>query len=292
MDPEIQMPFSPVVQASSLWGMDAIRGGCGKQQAPPAVAPLIPDPEDVSTRHTTWCLGGLNQDPDANNTVYYNPATTTLAAPPMPDLPVLPKTQYAPIGPVLMQALVLQAGQRCVCSGLCFDELAPGSVGALLVTRRNVIRVRRALQQAGVVVATAALAALTDLTLPCLCAALGGDPDLFRALFLFATQYGNTAAVTQQNPAELVQFLNTVFVRQTLDNIHHAVAADAMANYARAEGGRAYLQPRPLPTSLVLDPVADAAERSAAFCERELSDPVATAKRRAELGCLMGIPGL
>jgi hypothetical protein len=155
------------------------------------------------------------------------------------------------------------------------------------------IRVRRALQAAGVVVPTAALAALTDGTLPCLCAALGSDPDIFTALFTFAAQYGDTAAVTQQNPAELVAFLNTVFVKQTLDNIYHAVASDAIANYARAEGNRAYMQPRPAPPeSLVADPVVVARKRSDAFCERELNDPTSTARRRAELGCLMGIAGM
>ena len=294
MDTEIRMPYAPRAQASALLGVDAITGGRPLMTAstPTLVAR---DYEDVSTRHTNWCLGGLNQDVDAATTVYYNPSTTQLAAPPMPDLPVGPKTQFAPQGPVLMQALVIDVPPRaaCVCGRVCLGEVVAGSVGALLLTPRNMIRVRRALQAAGVVVPTAALAALTDGTLPCLCAALGSDPDIFTALFTFAAQYGNTAAVTQQNPAELVAFLNTVFVKQTLDNIYHAVASDAIANYARAEGNRAYMQPRPAPPeSLVADPVVVARERSDAFCERELNDPTSTARRRAELGCLMGIAGM
>lgn len=253
-----------------------------------------PDPEAASTRHTNWCLGGLNQDVDASRSVYYNPATTTLAAPPMPDIPLPAKTQFAPQGPVLMQALTLDVAPRCacVCHAVCYGELAPGSVGALLMTRRNMVRVRRALQAAGVITASRALAALTDTTLPCLCAGLGSDPDLFQALFGFATQYGNTAAITQPNPAELVAFLNTVFVKQMLDNIHHAVAADAIANYARAEGNRAYIQPRPDPISLVTAPVLAAQQVGDAFCERALQDPTSNALRRAQLGCLMSIPNM
>jgi hypothetical protein len=297
MEVEIRMPFAPRAQASSLLGVDAITGRpLGEEAAPAPPAPPCIDPEAASSRHV-WCLGGLNQDPDGGDlhTVFYNPATTRLAAPPMPDLPMPEKTQFAPQGPVLMEALVLDGcgGGTCVCGSVCIAELLPASVGALLMTPRNIVRVRRELQRAGIVVATPALAALTDVTMPCLCSGLGRDPDLFRALFAFATQYANTAAVTQARPAELVAYLNTVFVRQTLDNIHHAVAADAMANYARAEGNRAYVQPRPLPPdSLRFDPVEGARMRGDAFCERELSDPRSNAMRRAELGCLMDIPGL
>jgi hypothetical protein len=276
MEVEIRMPFAPRAQASSLLGVDAITGRpLGEEAAPAPPAPPCIDPEAASSRHV-WCLGGL-------------------AAPPMPDLPMPEKTQFAPQGPVLMEALVLDGcgGGTCVCGSVCIAELLPASVGALLMTPRNIVRVRRELQRAGIVVATPALAALTDVTMPCLCSGLGRDPDLFRALFAFATQYANTAAVTQARPAELVAYLNTVFVRQTLDNIHHAVAADAMANYARAEGNRAYVQPRPLPPdSLRFDPVEGARMRGDAFCERELSDPRSNAMRRAELGCLMDIPGL
>ncbi len=294
MDRELQMPYAPVAQASALLGTNAITGGLGPSSVTAACSIPYADPESASTRHTTWCLGGLNQDPDAGTTLFYNPATTTLAAPPMPDLPMPPKTQYAPQGPVLMEALVLrrQPPGVCVCPYVCLGELVSGSVGALLMTARNMIRVRRGLQKAGVVVAAPELAALTDKDLPCLCAGLGADGDLFKALFAFATQYGNTPAIVQPNPAELVAFLNTVFVKQCLDNIYHAVTSDAIANYARAEGNRAYLQPRPISEIITCDPVESVAQRGHAFCERELQNPTSTALRRMQLGELMGIPNL
>ncbi len=278
-------------------GVDAITGVSATAATATATATPTPTPdlEDAALRRM-WNLGGLNQDVDADSTVYYNPATTTLAAPPMPEVPLPLKTQFAPQGPVLLQTLELAWAPGgvvpCVCGTVCIAEVAPGSVGALLMTRRNMIRVRRALQKAGIVRASPCLASLTDVSMPCLCSGLGSDPDLFRSLFAFATKYGNTPAITQPNPAELVAFLNTVYVRETLDNIQHAVAAEAMANYARAEGGRAYLQPRPLPDSLVFDPVLTAQERGDAFCERELHDPVSTALRRVQLSTLVGIPGL
>jgi hypothetical protein len=154
MEVEIRMPFAPRAQASSLLGVDAITGRpLGEEAAPAPPAPPCIDPEAASSRHV-WCLGGLNQDPDGGDlhTVFYNPATTRLAAPPMPDLPMPEKTQFAPQGPVLMEALVLDGcgGGTCVCGSVCIAELLPASVGALLMTPRNIVRVRRELQRAGI----------------------------------------------------------------------------------------------------------------------------------------------
>jgi hypothetical protein len=282
----VPMPFAPVKAAAALWGTTDVLGTATSAAAIAAsdagAWALHPPPGD---RH----LGGVHVDPDAATSVYMDPRKVKLAAPPMPDLPDRPRTQFAPVGPAVMQALVLDKATRCVCGGGACPA-PPYSLTTLLWTVRNGIRVRRALQAAGVVATTPALAAADDTTLPCLCAALGGDPDLTASLTGFASRFADTPVVTLQDPVANVAYLNDVFVREVLTNIQHQVISAAAANYARAEGNRAYVTPRPSTEEALFDPVANATATGTRVVARLLADPLSTPARRAELACATGLP--
>ena len=305
---EIQQPFAPVAAAAALWGRPVGLGPEARAAVEAASALQGPGAPGLLIQPGGGglpCLGGVNRDADADSSVWLDPRRTKLAAPPMPDLPrPYPPTQFAVVGPVILEALLLDVmpAGACVCGGCggaggaaaCAwigGALAPYSIGALLLTRRNGVRVRRALQDAGLVAASAPLRAIPADSLPCLCAALGGDRDLVDALVTFATSYGDTAAITQPRPADTVLYLNGVFVNNTLTRAREAVNSAARANYARAEGNRAYVTPRPAPPqSLTECPQVAVDQTSEGLLERALTDPASNPVRRAELACLTGIP--
>lgn len=283
----VPMPFTPYKQAAALWKTDSVL-------VPTPGDPTL-DAEDVAVLRTPGDPGGVFfQDPDAATTVNFDPRKTRLAAPPMPDdlLTMRPRTQYAPQGPVLMQALVLDVARTCVCSaGALLCSITPYSLGALLVTKRNCIRVRRALQAAGIVQASPALAALDDTGLACACAAFGGDAVLFVALVAYATKFSDAPAVAQVNPALTVANLTAAFVHERLGAIRAQVTSAAIANYARAETNRAYLTPLPDVVTLTpLDPNAVQQCVDDRALGRALTDPASTPQRRQELACLTGLP--
>lgn len=290
-------------------GPEARAALAGTEGAAAAAAPMLQQPGEGLLPS----LGGVNRDVDADTTVWLDPRRTRLAAPPMPDLPrPYPPTQFAVQGPMALEALLLtlpplhmHPSQWCVCGGgaggggacgpvACAWQgagLAPYSIGALLLSTRNGVRVRRALQAAGVVAAEEALAAMPADALPCVCAALGADRDLVAALVAFAVSNGDTSALRMPRPADVVLYLNSVFVNDVLTRAREAVNAAARANYARAEGNRAYVTPRPEPPqSLTQCPQVAAAETSAALVHRALTDPATNPVRRAQLACLTGIP--
>jgi hypothetical protein len=302
----LQQPFAPAAAAAALWGLPPsapkVQGADAIAQDEASAFAVEMNPLAASRPRQPGLqkpsLGGLNEDPDAACSVWLDPRKTRVAAPPMPDLPEprQPKTQFAAQGPAVLEALLLDVSTRCVCQPLvCVERggaFTPYSIGALLVTIRNGVRVRRMLQDAGIVASSAALRSIRADDFPCLCATLGGDPDLVTALVNFAAAYGDTSALMNPGPpAQTVAYLNTVFVNNTLDNIQTTVNGAARANYARAEGNRAYVTPRPAPPdSLVESPLVAAAETSAALVTRALTDPASNPTRRAELACLTGLP--
>jgi len=302
---EIQQPFAPVAAASALWAGPVGLGPEARAALAATESATAPGAFAVTAPGPGPSLGGVNRDPDADRSVWLDPRRTRLAAPPMPDLPrPTPPTQFAVQGPVALEALLLTLPPLhappctwCTCGGAlgCAwvgGNLAPYSIAALMLTKRNGVRVQRALQAAGVVACDAALRALPADAFPCLCATLGGDRDLVNALVAFATANGgDTSALKQPRPADTVLYLNSVFVNDTLVRAREAVNAAARANYARAEGNRAYVTPRPLPPSSLTEcPLVAAAETSAALVTRALTDPASNPTRRAELACLTGIP--
>lgn len=283
----LAMPFAPYRQAAALWDKSTVMLPCDDTGR---AVDVVVAAEDVSVRRVARNLGGLNADPDGDNaSVCFDPRKVRLAAPPMPDLPDCgkPRTQYAPIGPVVMEPLPLAPGAACVCASTGVPWCGPASsVGALLLTPRNGVRVQRALQAAGIVTVSPLLQRYDETRLPlCVCEPLGGDPTLVGALVAFAKQYSDTPFVTQPSPQALVQYLDSVFVEQQLTNIRTAVSNAAVANYARAEGNRAYLVPRPW---VDFATAGDTVAMNAAFSERALTDPASNPDRRAQLSCLSG----
>lgn len=320
MSVPVPMPFAPVKAAAALWhttpqaamGYDPV-SGCtkvaefgpefptlaAKSGAEPGIAvlplgALVPPPKAVDPCQLgVITLGGpLAPDEDANE-VWFDPRKVKLAAPPFPEFPPVPKTQFAPNGPALMEALPIgfgaTAAKPCVCRTVC-PGFVPTSLAALLCTVRNGVRVQRALAAAGVIVVSPELAAATDATLPCFCAGLGRDADLTAAFANFAASFSDTAVITLQDPPQYVQYLNTVFVQQTLSAIQHQVITAAAINYARAEPNTAYLVARPSTEDVVFDREANYTETGARTQHRALSDPLSTPARRAELAAMTGLP--
>jgi hypothetical protein len=286
----IPMPFAPVCAAAALWRTTPQAAMSSSVLVPGAGALVPPTRQQDPCQLGVITLGGPLAPGD--NDVCYDPRKVRLAAPPMPDIPRGPKTQYAPEGPAIMHALDIGFGPLgpCVCRGPGCPCFVPTSLAGLLVTVRNGIRVQRALAAAGVINVAGWLAAAPETVLPCFCTALGRDVDLTAAFFTFADSFSDTAVVTLQDPPQYVQYLNTVFVQQTLGSIQHQVVTAAAINYARAEPNTAYLTPRPSTVDSVFNRTANYDLAALRAQQWALSDPLSTPQRRADLAAVTGLP--
>ena len=220
-----------------------------------------------------------------------------------------PATQFAPHGAIQVEKLELDAYVGpCLCNVCYGTECRPPyafaqSVGSLLVTARNALKVRGALVAAGVVTVSPALEAATT-TKTCACGVLGG-PSGFEGLAKFALRYADTSIMQLLDVRREVDFLNGVYVSEVLAQVQSQVISNARANYARAEGPRAYLQPR-LELTDGADDAADAAYaetlpevlpgtgvrvslEDSAFAARALLDPKACYANRVSMRCQTGL---
>lgn len=178
------------------------------------------------------------------------------------------KTQFAPQGPITMQPILVDgtacAGTSCVCIGLMGGSGCTyhrSSMTALLLHPRNLVHVRNLMEDAGLITVTADVRARADALLAragevaaagflpaaeCSCAYMG-HPDLFNSFVRFASIYSDVSMAQPASAPQMALELDAQYVEQVLGATRAAVLAGARANYARAEGPRAFLQPVPLP---------------------------------------------
>lgn len=257
---------------------------------------------------------------------YYDPRTTTIRAPveacadgttlvSAPSMkhgpsaffgdvgPAPEKTQFAPHGTIEVDpvTLGLYVGP-CVCGAAearCLD-INPYSLAALLLAPRMALLVRDRLEDAGVVVVAPVLrdAPFEDM---CACRVLGG-PEQFSAFLQFASNYDDVSIAQMLEPAAVAANLADQYADQVLGDIRSAVLGKARMNYLRAEGPRAYLEPRPqffadddtqdsapcYPTVLPGTGVRVSREDTP-FALRALTDPRSGAANRAALSCQTGL---
>lgn len=293
------MPFSPACQAAALYAATAAREGPPPSRSAGSVGGSVLAPVSQA-RYGNY--GGLNPEVGLINP-YYDPRTKTLAQLVDPRAtthefggiahgpvewfadvgPARPKTQFAPQGPIAIEPVVLtpQPGP-CLpqCAFPC--PLQVYSMGAALMRVGSTLRLRDALVAAGLVVVSPELAAAGVPLCPC--AVLGGWPAMCVRWREFASQYEDTPLAMVADPVGMVKTLVGVFVDGLLGTIRGNVLAAARANYARAEGPSAYLQPRP-----DLDFVSQEATDAAAEA-RALSAPGVTPCMRAAASVATGLP--
>ena len=283
-------------------------------------------------------MGGLNVGVDLG--VYYDPSSrsmrapiattadgTLVTAPSLDHGPAIfpafgdvegdrrPRTQYAPYGCIDVDPLVWDVyNGPCACGAACYAANGSGSVclspyafaqsiASLLVTARNAVKVRDGLQAAGLVVLTPALRSL-DPKRTCACRLMGG-PENFSGLANFAMQYTDTSIMQLLDVRAEVAFLTNLYVTQVTTDVRSQVIAAARANYARAEGPRAFLQPRLVSTDAADDAVDATVMASlpealpgtgvrvsledSAFAARALLDPRACFANRVAMACQTGL---
>lgn len=286
-------------------------------------------------------MGGLNPGVDLG--VYYDPTSKSMRAPVtalsgdggtgavvitapsmangpsaflaygMVDSDLRPGTQFAPQGDIAVEQLVWDVYDGpCGCGGCIATECRPAfafaqSLASLLVTGVSAQRVRAGLQAAGVVFVTPRLAAVgVDATDDaCACRVMGG-PSNYAGLVKFAMRYQDTSIVQLLDVQREIRFLLDVYVQEVLTDVRSQVIATARANYVRAEGPRAGLQPRLAFTDVDDDAYDDAAMsrlpevlpgtqvrvslQDSAFAARALLDPRACYRNRLRAICETGLP--
>jgi hypothetical protein len=211
------------------------------------------------------------------------------------------RTQFAPHGTIDVDpvTLGLYLGP-CVCYDPCAD-INPYSLAALVLAPRFTLLVRDRLEAAGVVVVSPALRGAPYKEM-CACRLLGGPKD-FAAFLQFASNYDDVSIAQLLEPAKAAADLADQYADQVLGDIRTAVIAKARMNYLRAEGPRAFLQPRPdhfpddeddssappcYPSVLPGTGVRVSREDTA-YAMRAMTDPRASAANRAALSCQTGL---
>ena len=323
------MPFSPAAQASALYAATSVpataclsscQNAAGSMYASPVVSPGAVGPIAEARPGNYGGLNPMSLGP------YYDPRTVTIRAPveTVPDgvitapslthgpsafvgadvLPPRPKTQFAPHGVLQVDKLVLDVWcGPCACGCCAFN---PYCVAALVVCAANARVVRDMLAVAGVVVVTPQLAALTPAN-ACACRIMGG-PDMFAGLSRFALEYVDTPIVSLLDVGATIMELDRLYVSNVLTDVRSMVISQARANYARAEGPRAYLQDFPVvadaDTPLAEDEGAGGANddlvlagtgcrvvgSDSKYANLALSSPMASVANRAALACQTGLP--
>jgi hypothetical protein len=211
------------------------------------------------------------------------------------------KTQFAPHGTIEADPVTLGLYMGpCACYDPCLD-INPYSLAALLLAPRFALLVRDRLEAAGVVVVSPALRGAPFKEM-CACRVLGG-PENFAAFLQFASNYDDVSIAQMLEPARVAADLADQYADKVLGDIRNAVIDHARMNYLRAEGPRAFLQPRPdhfadedpgpgaapcYPSVLPGTGVRVSREDNA-YVTRAMTDPRASAANRAALSCQTGL---
>lgn len=337
-------PISPAAQAAALYASTS-GNGCLSScafQSPYAASVVSQGSAGPACEARKWNYGGLNPDFVPPNSVYIDPRSQLSRGVPLvagqvastrlgpcgyaPDLPgeTLPRTQYAPSGPITTETMVLDndsedgadaaadswlgattAGAAVIaCS--CPGAVSPYSLTAILLMPKNALVVRDLLVATGLVRVGPRLAKVKRF--PCCCSVFGSNASgaaTCAGWIQYALQFVDTGIVFVPNPAETVASLNEQFVDNVfLAGVRSQVIARARVNYARAEGNRAYLVqeypqltndgpgecdssglPAVLPGSCNVVVASDTL-----FATRQLAGPASTARLRASAAELTGVP--
>ncbi len=256
--------------------------------------------------------GGLNTE--VNPAPYYDPRQISIQAPvdtvagmcisapsmkhgPAPFVPDCgpgrPRTQYAPQGPIQVEPLVLDlCDTPCQCV-----QGYPYSLQSMMIEPANILRVRDLLESFNLVRVTPRLRSAAGL---CPCALLGGQSQ-YDGFVDFASQYVDTSVAQVLDPVAEVAKLNMMYVDRVAAGARSLVINQARMNYLRAEGPRAYLTDRPVPTNGVEGSMPDLPDvlpgtgiltspEDSAFTARAMTDPRTKLSYREAFSCQTGLP--
>jgi hypothetical protein len=239
----------------------------------------IMDPSEPLVVQT---MGGLKHGPDA---FLYTAAD------------VAPKTQYAPVGDIVTEAVQLDLpppGTPCI----CLPQYSY-SVAKLFMERPNVMKIRALLVQTGMVNLSPALAAAGMEY--CSCKILGGV-ETYTQLSEFAAQYMDTPVIQVPNLGVFMDFLNTTYIQNVIANLKFMVNTQARLNYLRAEGNRAFLQEYPDCAVTIIEPKSyDLPEvlpvtgctviaEDTKFATYQLTNPLSRVSNREKMSRLANLP--
>jgi len=205
---------------------------------------------------TEFTPGGLMPVGEANP--YYDPKRALLAGErtlpgelissdlttrgaPYVELPALPRTQYAPEGDLVTEPLVLEVPPRgvCVCA-----QLFPNTLQLLFMSPVNAMKLRCMLEQVGVVRVPPALQRVTHRN-SCACRILGGREGAYEQIALYSLTFADTLIVSMPEPVRFINSQNTAYIQKVTGELRTLVNQACKQNYIRAEGARAFMQPRP-----------------------------------------------
>jgi hypothetical protein len=315
------MPFTGAAcQAAALWA-----------DSPPASNPILvnPVPEGVAARAAAFnaasskvsTYGGRTAEIDAS-ALYYDPrAVAARCKAPAQEgtgllygggiLPVgvgsefnytladvKPKTQYAPVGDLITETVVVDAVPEYV--GCCCIPQYPYSVAKLFMEAPNVLKVRALLVQAGVVTLTPALAAVGLEACPC--KILGGECGLYAQLSVYAQQYMDTSVIQVPQLGTFMDFINTEYVQRVIGTLKAMVSSQARNNYLKAEGNRAFLQDYPATLNETLEPLSygvpetlpttgcTVVPQDTLYATYALTAPIASLRNREKMSLLANLP--
>jgi hypothetical protein len=246
----VGMPYNPAKAAAALWDVSNLKPELYRNEITTKRSSFLsegawgPLGEARANNYGGMNTGGPQVGP------YWDPrAVTTASTHAVPGcLPLprqgtaeyvehvpAPKTQYAPHGAIAYEPLVVDlsaCGGRCVCAVPVRFSLA-----AEMLVPRSVALVRTLLEQTGLVVFKG-----EDDGHPC--RILG--PDLYAGFAAYTEQFNSTAAIRLLNVWDTVVAMDTAYVENVVQSqTRHQVITNAQANYLRAEGNRAFLEPRP-----------------------------------------------
>lgn len=314
------LPYSPATQAAELWTPSLSFPRQPLTTAPGPLSILGPGAAGPVSQPRVGNYGGLNP---MDLGPYFDPRARTMQAPTdaaaaegdligTPALPHGPaaffgepdggpmpaKTQYSVQGPMELQPVKLSLYDGpCVCVHPTINctGVYAYSVASLLLLPRNVLHVRDLMEDAGLVRVTRRL---REAPLTCPCRILGG-PATYTGFVGFALQYEDTPFVQMPDPKALIQYLNGVYVTGVMTQLRTCVNDNARMNYARAEGPRAYLDPRPeveadygdvnMPLPAVLPSGIRTTAADTAFASYSLTNPLATPRNRAAFAAETGL---
>ncbi len=313
----LPMPYRGASQqAAAIWsGVPAVYNPIDVNPVPmdtPAMAALY---NAAASRENT--LGGTTVE--INQRPYYDPRTTTIKTIMNPSEPlviqttgglkhgpdafsytaadVAPKTQYAPVGDIVTEAVLLDLpppGTPCI----CIPQYGY-SVAQLFMERSNVLKIRGLLVQTGMVNLSPALAA-AGLEY-CSCKILGGA-ETYAQLSAFAVQYMDTPVIQVPNLGVFMDFLNTSYIQNVIAELKFMVNTQARLNYLRAEGNRAFIQQDPACPGGTIDPKSyDLPEvlpvtgctvvaEDTMFATRMLTDPISRVSNREKMSRIANLP--
>lgn len=296
---ELQTPFSPQQQAARAWGLSSVNAY--------RTVPYEKRADDISYK-----IAEARKSAESGGTHYYNPAVNNAfvqneapcesvgegtvnvayskASVYGPAPPPIQKPVYS-LGttPMSVEPVALDVRRTpCKCyNPACntFSGLKARSIGLVLFSVENALRIRKLLEQSNLVVVSDALAAQKP---ECICGVMGDVDDFWQGLFEMASDYMVDPIAKDPHPAQTILKLNDMYAKRIAGRMRESVNDKLRLQYAGYMRNAASLDPRPC------CPEGPVREDPGYYCpdylEQQLATPNITPAMRLEYARLTGLP--